>query len=88
MNVLYFTRKDCQPCKTFGPMLENYIDQSDLQIELKKFLLDDNQDPFIDYSVKTVPTIIILDEEGEEIKRGIGAMNLNQMQDFFVTKVG
>jgi len=42
----------------------------------------EDETKFNDYHIKYVPTIIIVDEEGEELKRSTGYMDVDQLVNF------
>lgn len=74
-KLLVFTASWCGPCKAFKPTLAE-LDQSRLQY------LDIDEFPEIreDYGVQSVPTTVLVDEDGEELERMVGAQPLSKLQ--------
>jgi thioredoxin 1 len=66
-KILYFSAPWCGPCKQFGPVMEQ-IGQS---VPVQKINIDDQPDLAISYSVRNVPTVIIV-KDGEIVNRMVG----------------
>lgn len=76
-KLLVFSASWCGPCKAFKPTLLE-LDQSRL------VYIDIDEMPEIrhDYEVRSVPTVILVDEDGQELDRYVGAQPLSVLQDF------
>jgi thioredoxin 1 len=75
-KLLVFSASWCGPCKAFKPTL--------LELEQDRLVyIDIDEMPEIreDYEVRSVPTIILVDEDGNELERFIGAQPLSKLQD-------
>ncbi|MFB6079827.1 MAG: thioredoxin domain-containing protein [Haloferacaceae archaeon] len=60
----------CGPCKTQDPILEEL--ESDYEsVEFEKIDVDENQDVANQYSVRSLPTLVVEDDDGE-VERFIG----------------
>lgn len=66
-KILYFSAPWCGPCKQFGPIMEQ-IGQS---VPVQKINVDDQPDIATSYSVRNVPTVIIV-KDGEIVNRMVG----------------
>ena len=66
-KILYFSAPWCGPCKQFGPVMEQ-IGQS---VPVQKINIDDQPDLATSYSVRNVPTVIIV-KDGEIVSRMVG----------------
>lgn len=66
----------CGPCKMLGPELEK-IDG----IDVVKVNVDDNQELAREYGVMSIPCVILFDKS-KEVKRNIGFMNQEKIQQF------
>ncbi|WP_342494124.1 thioredoxin domain-containing protein [Bacillus sp. FSL R5-0447] len=66
MRLIKLEQPNCNPCK----MVSNYLEQADIQFEA----VDETQKPEVaaQYEVMGVPVTILLNEQGEEVKRSIG----------------
>lgn len=69
----------CGPCKMFGPIFEEVSEESD--INFVKLDVDKNDDIARKYGVMTIPTVILF-ENGEELKKHIGLMNKEELEEF------
>jgi thioredoxin 1 len=66
-KILYFSAPWCLPCKQFGPVME----QMGQSIPVQKINVDDQPDLATAYSVRNVPTVIIV-KDGEIVNRMVG----------------
>jgi thioredoxin 1 len=66
-KILYFSAPWCGPCKQFGPVME----QMGQSIPVQKINVDDQPDLATAYSVRNVPTVIIV-KDGQVVNRMVG----------------
>ena len=66
-KILYFSASWCLPCKQFGPVME----QMGQSVPVQKINVDDQPDLATAYSVRNVPTVIIV-KDGEIVNRMVG----------------
>ena len=78
-KILYFSAAWCGPCKTLGPIMESLSGQ----INYEKVDVDSNQDLPIQYGVRNVPTLILLDETGETKGRLVGIQSKDAILNFY-----
>ena len=69
MKYLYFSAPWCGPCKMFGPVMERV----GKVVPVEKYDVDENPELATQYSVRNIPTTILVNEAGEELFRQIGA---------------
>lgn len=69
MKILKFSSPTCSPCKK----LDEYIKSISIPLDITSISMDKDIELFGQYKVRTVPTIIEIDEQGNEIDRWIGA---------------
>lgn len=67
----------CGPCKMLAPVLEEV--KSDIRVI--KVDTDEFGDLSRSYGVMTIPTLILF-ENGKEIKRNIGFVNVDELDEF------
>lgn len=67
-KFLYFTAAWCGPCKILKPKIEAL--SSELPITILD--VDTNKETAANYSVRNIPTIIMIDENGEVLNRLVG----------------
>lgn len=77
-ELLKFQATWCGPCK----MLSNIMEGEDFGVPVRAIDIDEHNDLAIKYGVRGVPTLILVDETGEEIKRRAGVMMLNEIKDW------
>jgi thioredoxin len=75
MKYLYFSAPWCGPCKMFGPVMERVS----TKVNVQKVNVDENQDLAMQYSVRSVPTVILVDNTGKEYARQVGVQNENML---------
>lgn len=79
MKVLKFAATWCGPCSMLSNMLEKYYN-GDIQIE--EVDIDENQELAVKYSIRGVPTCVLLDDNGVEVRRVSGMMMINDFEKF------
>jgi thioredoxin 1 len=77
-EVLKFYADWCGPCKMLSKTLENLKDNN---IPIKEIDIDEQTDLAVQYNVRSVPTMVLL-ENGSEIKRVVGSMSLDKVKEF------
>ncbi len=77
-KVLYFSAGWCSACKGVTPIVEQLV--STKSIPVNQINIDYDVSSVEEYKIKSVPTIIIL-ENGKEIKRYTGSITSNQLQN-------
>ena len=82
MKVYKFYAEWCQPCKMLSKVIEDAKDKIDPSVELIEFDIDAEMMTAVNYNVRGVPTMVIVDDAGKEIKRQTGYMNEEKLLDF------
>jgi thioredoxin 1 len=80
MKVLKFYAEWCGPCKAMTQVIKNASDK--ITIPVEEIDIDAEIMTSVEYGVRSVPTMILVDENGTELKRQVGAMNETQLLDF------
>jgi len=75
MKYLYFSAPWCGPCKMFGPVMERVS----TQIPVQKINVDENQDLAMQYSVRSIPTVVLVGDDGKEYARQTGVQTENML---------
>jgi len=78
-KILYFTAAWCGPCKTLGPIMESLGGQ----VNYQKIDVDNDQDTSIKYGVRNVPSLILVDGNGEAQGRLVGVQSKEQILNFY-----
>lgn len=79
MKVLKFYADWCGPCKSLSATIENYY-KGDIPIE--DVNIETQTDLAIQYRIRSVPVCVLLDDNGNEIKRQGGVMMIDQFEEF------
>lgn len=76
-QILYFSAKWCTACQATTPIIEQMKKSNQAQVAT----VDVDYDVSLvqQYNIKSVPTTIIL-ENGNEVRRYVGTINTNQLQ--------
>lgn len=73
LKLLYFRADWCGPCSQQGDIIAD-IDA----VETEKINVDENQDRANDYTVRSLPTMILLDD-GEPVERWSGLTQASEI---------
>jgi len=66
----YFSATWCGPCKTFKPIVQEVVSEG---YNIEYIDIDSNQDTAVEYGVRSVPTVVIL-QNGTEVDRLVGSV--------------
>tara|TARA_R110000803_G_C11905851_1_gene312632 strand:- start:3 stop:248 length:246 start_codon:yes stop_codon:yes gene_type:complete len=77
-KILYFSAGWCGPCKMLGPIMESLSGQ----INYEKIDVDNNQDLSIQYGVRNIPTLVLV-ENGEAVRKLTGLQQKDQILNFY-----
>ena len=69
-KFLYFSADWCGPCRQLGPTMEEVAKEG---ITVQKIDVDRSPEMSQRYGVRNIPTVILLNEMGEEQGRKVGA---------------
>ena len=76
-RVLRFTASWCNPCK----MLAKNLESVNTNIPIEVVDIDVHNEVAMDYGIRSVPTLVMLDEN-TEVKRMVGMQSLKQLEDW------
>ena len=74
MKILKFYTPTCMPCKVLGKILEK------VEVPVEEINALEDISAVDKYNVCTTPTLIFLNEEGEEFQRTTGMVTLSQIK--------
>lgn len=80
MKLLKFYATWCAPCKGLSIVIDGVKDQIDTVIE--DINIEDNIELSQKYGVRTVPTLVLVNDDGEVVKKATGMMNEQQFLEF------
>ena len=76
MKILRFTASWCGPCKSLSMNLE----QANLQMPIEVIDIDVQSDVAVEYGIRGVPTLVMLDEN-IEVKRLVGSKTITELKE-------
>lgn len=79
MKVLKFSAEWCGPCKMLANTIDKYY-KGDVQIE--NIDIDENSEVAVRYGIRGVPTLVLLDDNGSELRRKSGMMMIDEFEKF------
>lgn len=83
MKLLKFYAEWCAPCKMLSRSLEDAkADIESLMITIEEIDIDQDMDTARKYNVRGVPTLIMVSEAGDEVRRKAGYMNSDELIRF------
>ena len=83
-QLWYFSADWCGPCKQFGPVMDELAKQG---MSIIKLNVDYTPDVAKRYGIKSVPTVILVENEQEKA-RFTGPRSAQQVIDFYNQKNG
>ena len=79
--VIDFWAEWCGPCKMIGPILEELSNELVGKVKVVKLDVDNNNQTSMKYSIRSIPTLIII-SEGIVKAQHIGAASKAQLKEF------
>jgi len=80
-KILYFSAAWCGPCRMLAPRMEKLSGEG--KINYQKIDVDSDSELSIKYGVRNIPTLILVDENGESQGRKVGVLPEQQIIDFY-----
>ena len=81
MKILRFTASWCQPCKSLSQNLE----EANLSIPIDVVDIDIHSNVAIEYGIRGVPTLLLLDENNNVSKRLVGNKTVTELKEWATT---
>ena len=76
-KILRFTASWCGPCKSLAMNLE----QANLQMPIEVIDIDVQSDVAVEYGIRGVPTLVMLDEN-IEVNRLVGSKTVTELKEW------
>tara|TARA_B110000977_G_scaffold196760_1_gene277819 strand:+ start:2668 stop:2919 length:252 start_codon:yes stop_codon:yes gene_type:complete len=80
MKLLKFHATWCGPCKSLSQVMENCKDKWDIPVA--EVDIDQSRDIAMEYGIRSVPTMILCDENDNQLKRHSGSMKESEFLEF------
>ena len=81
MKILKFTAPWCAPCKAMSVYWDEVV--AEFPFDVEEFNVDDNPDELKKYNIKSVPAMLIVDDEGVVLSNKTGALSEQQLMNWF-----
>ncbi len=78
MKVIKIYSRSCGPCK----ILENNLQLANIPHESVDVQSAEGYNVVTKYEVRTVPTLILVDDEGNVVKRHSGLLGVQELKEF------
>jgi thioredoxin 1 len=72
----------CGPCKTQDPILEDLQSEWGDRVQFEKIDVDENQDVANEYQVRSIPTIVVENDDGV-VERFVGVTQAEDLEAAF-----
>ena len=79
-KILYFTATWCGPCKALSPTVDGLIAEG---LPFQKIDIDNDQSLSNQYDVRSVPTLIKVDANNNEINRLVGSRPADEIKNWY-----
>ncbi len=76
----------CGPCKVLTPILEEVSDELNEKLSIIKVNLDENQDLAMKYSIRSIPTLLLL-VKGELVDVKVGLSPKVELLEWINSKI-
>jgi thioredoxin 1 len=80
MKLLKFYAEWCGPCKGLTMVINGAKDKIDIAVE--EFDIDNEMMMVQEYKIRSVPTMVLVDDTGKEIRRQIGLVTEEKLLEF------
>jgi thioredoxin 1 len=80
VTLMDFYADWCGPCKTQDPILDDLEEDWGDRVSFEKIDVDENQDVANEYQVRSIPTIVITDDDGV-VERFVGVTQREDLED-------
>ncbi len=81
MRILYFTAEWCGPCKTFKPIVQQVMSETGTNVQFID--VDQDKTTISTYQVTSVPTIMMVNDDGIIAYRQSGVISKPQLTTLF-----
>lgn len=84
--VVDFFATWCGPCRMLSPILDSLAEDFSDKVKFVKLDVDESEDIAKDYSVMSIPTLIIF-KNGEECDKTVGALGAEELEDWINSNI-
>jgi thioredoxin 1 len=80
MKLLKFYAEWCGPCKVQSKIIKDAGDK--ITVKIEDVDIDSNVSMTVDFNIRSVPTMVLVDSEEKEIKRHTGVLKEAQLLEW------
>ena len=80
MKLIKIYSKTCGPCK----VLEKNLKESGVKYDNVDITSKEGETLIEQYNIRTVPTLLLIDDNGSIIKKHIGILNVEDIKSFII----
>ncbi len=80
MKALKFYATWCEPCKALSKIIEGA--QGKITMPIENVDIEQNMELAQKYGIRGVPALVIVDEDGKEVKRQVGMLMEDKLLEF------
>ena len=80
MKLLFFTASYCSACKALKPIVEKEAPTKGYELKYVETNTDEGAIMVDDFNIRNLPTLILVDEQGNEVKRAVGNTAWKEIQ--------
>ena len=80
MKILKFSSATCMPCKQLAKIIDGL--NGDAKSLFEEYTSENDITKFMQFNVRSVPTLIAVDESGNELRRSTGMMTEDKLIEF------
>jgi len=82
-TIIKFGAQWCSPCGMLAPIFEKVANElTSENLTFEQVDVDDNFEIAEKYNIRGVPTILLVDENDNELKRHVGFISENKLKEF------
>ena len=70
----------CGPCQMMGPIIDELSEEMKDKVKIGKLNVDENRETASNYSVMSIPTLIIF-KDGKVVKQLVGVQNKDNLKE-------
>jgi thioredoxin 1 len=79
-KLIYISASWCGPCKMFSPIMDKVANSG---IPVQKLDADKDQSSVIQYGVRSIPTVVKVDANGNMIDKFVGVKTQQEVINFY-----
>jgi thiol-disulfide isomerase/thioredoxin len=79
-KLLFFTASYCSACKALKPIVSEEAPEAGYELKFMDMDTDEGIDMAEKFGVRSLPTLVVVDENGNEIKRAVGNTAWKEVQ--------